>query len=616
MPIFEGLAVQAFIKQSKQNSDRLRSAAFAPVASVLLLSLALLAGCAPTQVKPDAASEKPVVAAIGEDPQTKTEVENLPNIELTPQILYQLLLAEISGQRGDLSVTVAAYADLANSTRDPRIARRAAEVAVYARQNEAALAPAQLWVELSPESLQARQLLVGILASMDKLEEAETHLKFVLERDPRHAADILMRLTRTLARSGERQDLARMVERVSENMKAVPEAGFARAYAAHALGDPARGLKEVEQTLAQKPDWEQAVLLKAQLIQDQKGAPEALAYLKQYLAAHPQAREVRQQYARALAGDKKFNEARAEFKVLEQDQPGNGEVGHALAVLALQSGDLDEARRRFEDLLNSGQGNANALRLALGQLAEMQRRPDDALAWYDKITLGEQYVQSHLRHANLLTAKDGVDVGRTYLQNSAKRLPKDAETERIQFILGESNLLRDANRNEECFQTLEKGLATYPGNVDLLYDSALAAEKIGKSELAESRLRELIRIRPDHAHAYNALGYSLTDRGVRLDEAQQLLTKAVELAPTDPFIMDSLGWLLFRRGDLAGAATQLGKALSLRADPEIAAHLGEVQWNLGQHDVATRTWTDALQANPGNDVLVAVMKKYLEPAAK
>lgn len=602
-------------------SDRCRLPAsrfFSATLSALLASL-VLSACAPVApklenaAKPAAQAEK---TAAADDAAAKNDVGPLPDVALTGDLLFQALMAEISGQRGQLNVAVNQYIDLAKKTRDPRIARRAAEVAVYARQNVAALEPAQLWVELAPNSLAARQLMVGVLASMDRLDEAEVHLKYVLERDANHAADILMRLTRTLARSGDRKDLAQMIMRVSANMKGLPEVGFARAYACHALGEAERGLPEIEQALSLKPDWEQAALLKAQLLQEKNGQQAALDYLQTYLKARPDAAEVRQQYARALAGEKKFDEARTQFKTLEHDQPGNSEIGHALAVLALQSGDLDEAQRRFEGLLQSGQGSANALRLALGQLSEMRNQPEAALVWYDQITPGEQYTQAKLRHANLMLPRTGVDAARAYLKEAAKRLPLDAAAERAQLILGEANLLRDANRNEECQQVLEEGLKAYPDNVDLLYDAGLGAEKLGRHEEAEVRLRELIRLRPDHAHAYNALGYSLTERGERLDEAELLLSKAVELAPGDPFIMDSLGWLLFKRGNFKAAAEQLAKAYLLKADPEIAAHLGEAQWQMGQKEQAVRTWREAAKANSDNDVLGATMKKYLEPAAK
>ena len=172
-------------------------------------------------------------------------------------------------------------------------------------------------------------------------------------------------------------------------------------------------------------------------------------------------------------------------------------------------------------------------------------------------------------------------------------------------------MLRDAGRDKEAFDTLDKGLKASPEQPDLLYESALQAEKAGHGEVLEPRLRKLIKLKPDFAHAYNALGYSLAERGERLDEALVLITKAVELAPGDPFILDSLGWVLYRKGDMEPAREKLAQALALRPDPEIAAHLGEVLWKLGRHDEAERTWKDAARITPSNAALAATMKKFL-----
>jgi len=174
----------------------------------------------------------------------------------------------------------------------------------------------------------------------------------------------------------------------------------------------------------------------------------------------------------------------------------------------------------------------------------------------------------------------------------------------------EAQLLRDANRNGDAFEVLDSALRAEPENVDLLYESALTAERIGRIDVMEGRLRKLIALKPDHAHAYNALGYSLADRNQRLDEAEALIRKGLALTPDDPFIIDSLGWTLFRRGNTGGALEQLQKAYGLRPDPEIAAHLGEVLWTLGRRDEAARIWRDAAKANPDSSVLVDVIKKF------
>ena len=208
--------------------------------------------------------------------------------------------------------------------------------------------------------------------------------------------------------------------------------------------------------------------------------------------------------------------------------------------------------------------------------------------------------------AGVLARIGRIDEARRGLHEATATGPRD----RAQLVLGEAQILREAGRLAEAYDVLEGGLAALPGQADILYEAALAADKIGKLDVSERYLRELIKITPDNAHAYNALGYSLADRNERLEEAQQLIDKALQLSPDDPFILDSKGWVLFRKGDSGGALDVLKKALALRADPEIAAHCGEVLWALGRRDEALKTWTEAAKSSPGNEALTATIKRF------
>jgi tetratricopeptide (TPR) repeat protein len=181
--------------------------------------------------------------------------------------------------------------------------------------------------------------------------------------------------------------------------------------------------------------------------------------------------------------------------------------------------------------------------------------------------------------------------------------------QRVQMILAEAQILRDANRNREAFDLLEKSLEKLPNHPDLLYESAMTAEKLSKLDVQESQLKKLIQLKPDYAHAYNALGYSLADRNERLPEARDLIEKALKLSPDDSFIIDSMGWVLYRQGKTKDALEWLQKAYAARPDAEIAAHLGEVLWVLGRHDAAERVLSDAAQKDPGNEAIANTLKR-------
>jgi tetratricopeptide (TPR) repeat protein len=565
-----------------------------PVAVVAALMLSACAQ-APARQSVEAAPEV----------QPKVRVEPLPQQELTGQILYQTLLAEIAGQRGNLDLSASAYMDLARSTRDPRVARRAAEMALHGRNLDMALQATRLWVEIDPESSQAHQMMAGLLVSANRLDELQPHVAKLLAQEGENLSDGLLRLNRLFARYPDKKAVLTMVEQLTQPYIGLPEAHFARAQAALNAAEWRRGVAEADKALDLRPDWDIAVMLKAQL--QRADSPEAaIETLRAYLAGHPQAREVRLQYARNLVGARKFSQARTEFQRLLGDFPGNADVIYAVAVLSVQLSDWEVAEENFKKLLGKDFAEIDTVRLYLGQIAEERKQFDAALRWYAEVAPGEQYLAAQLRIAQLLAKQGNLDAGRRHLQEARAA----GNADRIQLLLAESQLLRDGGRTKDAYELLAGSLAAQPEQPELLYESALLAEKLGRHEAMEASLRKLIRLKPEHAHAYNALGYSFAERNQRLEEAEQMVVKALQLSPDDPFIIDSMGWVLYRKGDNEGALTHLQRAFSIRPDPEIAAHLGEVLWALGRRDEAKRTWQEAAKAHPGNEVLAEVIKRF------
>ncbi len=564
---------------------------------------ALLSACAQAPAQP-VAETAPAQTVRATKP--KERVEPLPKQELTGQILYQALLAEIAGQRGDFGLSASAYLDLARSTRDPRVARRAAEIALHGRNLDGALQAARLWVEIDPDSSQARQMLAGLLVSANRLDELQPHVARLLAQEGEHLSDGLTRLNRLFARHPDKKAVLVIVEQLTVPYLGLAEAHFARAQAALNAAAWQRGVAEADKALALRPDWDLAAMLKAQL-QRAESPEAAIETLRTYLAGHPKAREVRLQYARSLVGARKFPQARAEFQRLLGDFPGNADVIYAVAILSMQLSDWAAAEENFKKLLGQDFAENDTVRLYLGQIAEEGKRYEEALRWYGEVAPGEQRMAAQLRIAQLLAKLGRLEEGRRHLQ--AARQASNADP--VPYLLAESQLLRDAGKTREAYELLEASLAAQPEQPELLYESALLAEKLGRHDMLEANLRKLIGIKPDHAHAYNALGYSFAERNVRLAEAEQLIVKALQLSPDDPFIIDSMGWVLYRKGDSAGALAHLQRAFSIRPDPEIAAHLGEVLWMLGRRDEARATWQEAAKANPGNDVLAEVIKRFL-----
>ncbi|MGE5466140.1 MAG: tetratricopeptide repeat protein [Ignavibacteria bacterium] len=527
----------------------------------------------------------------------------LPSVALTPQLLHEFLVAEIAGQRGQMALAVGTYLDLAKTTRDPRVAKRAAEVALFARRYEPALEAARLWAETDPDSQPARQMLAGLLAVNGRYDELAGQIGKLLSSAGPDIGPVLMRLNRYFARSNDKAAVHKLIDQVTAPYLGVAEAHFVRAVAAYEAQDQVAAQHEAGRALALRPNWEQAALLRAQIAPHD---PRTLDDLASFVAANPGANDARLAYARALVSAKRYEAAREQFSQVLAANPNNPDIIYAVAVLSLQLNDRSLAETNLKRLVELGYSESDSARLYLGQIAEDRKAPEEAVHWYEQVGPGEQFVPAQLRLASVLAQSGKLDEARKRLHEAQAANPR----ERAQLVIGEAQLLREAGRHADAYAVLEGALATQPEQPEILYEAALAAEKIGRPEVLERDLRLLIKLKPDNAHAYNALGYSLADRGERLDEAQKLIDKALELAPGDPFILDSKGWVLYRKGDAAGALEVLKRAFSIRPDPEIAAHLGEVLWVLGRRDEAVKAWDAAAKASPDNEALAATIKRF------
>jgi len=540
------------------------------------------------------------LAACGAFSQTK----NIPSSELNEPMLYEFLLGEIALQRGDNGLAAQTFLDLAKRTRDPRVARRAVEIANQARMPELALEAAKTWHGLEPKSSQALQVVAALLVGNKRVEEALPYLEKLLAAEGVTLETGFMQLNRLLAGNPDKAANLRVVRHLAALHPQLPQAHFALAQASVAAGDDATAVAAIRRAAALRPEWELAALLEAQILQKRSPA-EAAKVLEAFVAKNPNSREARLNYARMLVMDRRLPEARKQFEAVLAANPGNTEVIYAVGLLAFQLKDYPVAEENMKRLLGMRYPDVNGVRYVLGQIAEEQKYWPQAVQWYESIAEGEHLLPARMRTANAIAKQGKLDEARQLL----KRVATDNPGEQTQLTVAEAQLLREANRNQDAFQLLSDALQKEPDQPELLYDHALTAEKLERFDILEANLRKLIQVRPDHAHAYNALGYSFAERNMRLQEARKLIEQALELAPDDYFIMDSLGWVLYREGNLKGAAEQLRRAYSGRPDAEIGAHLGEVLWILGERDEANRVWQESLKSSPDNETLHKTIKR-------
>jgi tetratricopeptide (TPR) repeat protein len=527
---------------------------------------------------------------------------------LDPDLMYKFLMAEIAGQRGDIEFASDTYLQLARITGDARVARRATEIALYAKRDDVALETARIWYQADPNSATARRTLADLLIKSGDLRSAQPLLAEVLATSQGGPQPVLMQLYELCAGHPDKAAVYKLVRDLTAPYASLPESYYVLAQAAYANGDPQQALRHAEQAMKLRPDWQQGALLKSLLFREQD-REQALAYMDEFLEAHPDAHELRLTYARALVAERRYAEAKEEFRVLLDTNSKNANLVFTLGLLSAQIDDPVAADEQFKNALSLGYGDPDAVYYQLGQVNEKLERYDEAARWYRAVRGGDQFVAAQARYALLLARRDGVDEARNYLHS----LEVADDAQRVQLIQAEAHMLREVRDYEQSYQVLQSALDERPDHPALLYDVALAAEKTDRLDISESRLLQLIELRPESAQAYNALGYTLADRTERYDEAREYIVKALALEPDDPFILDSMGWVEYRLGNVEEGIRYLRRAYELQPDPEIAAHLGEVLWVKGEKDEARRIWRDIAEKHPDNETLKQAMRKYLGP---
>lgn len=521
--------------------------------------------------------------------------------------LYRLMLAEIAGQRDQLDVAVENYLEVARVTRDPDVIERAIRIAVHARDDDAAAEVAQLWLQISPDNSDAHQVLAAVAIRNDDVDKAVRHLGHIIDQgsDQSQVSQRLWLIANMLGREKNHATALAVMERLVADYRDNADALFAYAHVAVRLDDLERAEALFERILELQPDNINAVMNYVSLLQKQGDRQTALNWLDENLDRFGDNFNLRLVYARLLTDDRQFESAREEFRQLAEEAPDNADVIYSLGLLSLQSNQLDEAEHYFSRMLEIGQRQHES-RYYLGRIAEERGELDSAGDYYTSVDGGDNYLDAQIRRGLILAKQDQVDAALAHLEG----IETDDQSGRQLLIQAEAEILMRQERLAEAMEIYNRALAETPDDTNLLYNRAMLAEKMDKLELLERDLRRILEQDPDHAQALNALGYTLADRTDRLEEAYKLIERALELSPNDFYILDSMGWVLYRMGRLDEAETYLRRALEMRNDPEVAAHLGEVLWVKGEREAAREVWETALQTTPDDERLLDVIKRF------
>ncbi len=560
-----------------------------------------------------------VFQARAQAPAPAAEASAPVNSALDAELMYQLLLGEFHVQGGDPGSGFSLILDAARKTNDARLYGRAVEIALRSRSGDSALQAARAWKGAQPTSREANRSLLQVLLLLNRVADTTDSLKSEIALTPLpERARVIAALVQSYARVTDKKLAASVFEQaLADHLSAGATAGMAWSAVGRmrlAAGDQNGALEAAQKGAAIAPRDTEPTLLALDLMQPK--VPQAEALVQKFMASQANA-EIRMGYARALVDAQRDAEATQQLQLVIKEKPDLADAWLVLGELQSQSNQLanaEESLKRYVDLVtkrtaqNRQDNNRGLIQayLSLAQVAEKRRDFAAAEQWLGKIPDSAEMMSAQMRRASIQAKQGRIEQAVQLLRALPERNPAEARAK----ITAEVSLLRDNKRYQSAYDLLLSVTARDPKDSDLVYDLAMMAEKLGRLDEMERRLRDLIAARPNFHHAYNALGYSLADRNQRLPEAKQLIQKALEQAPGDPFITDSLGWVEFRMGNKAEALRLLDIAYKARPDAEIAAHLGEVLWSMGNRDRAQTVWREGLLLNAENETLAETLRRF------
>lgn len=524
-----------------------------------------------------------------------------------PDAVYYILAAEVAGQRGQYEAALENYIKASDLTQDVKVLQRATQLALYLKKNDQALDLASRWLKSEPDSLEARRLTAMLLLKAGRTDEAFEQLVVVLGMPGVDTENTMIDLVKLMSAEGSKGDSAGLLRRLSERFPHKAELHFAYALLAADKGEYAVALAETEKALSQHPDWSRARLLQAQIMSKMGDSQKAKGVMQKALQSDPKNLRLRLIYSQFLAksGDSRGAENELE-KVLAKD-PDNEDAQFGSAMYKLDQGQDEHARRLFERLAQSPSRRMQAY-FYLGLIDARKNDFQGALQWFDKVSDGPAVFDAQVNAVSALYNLGQMETVRQRLAELRRQYPQEA----LRLYLLEAELLTKQKDYAGAFELLSRALEEMPGQPELLYTRALVAEQVDRVDVLESDLRLLLQKNPNDPNALNALGFTLADRSVRLEEAKGYIRRALEMKPDDPAIMDSYGWVHYRLGDYQTALEYLRKAYAKLQDPEIGAHLGEVLWESGNRSEAKKIWMESSRKEPDHKNIKKVMERYPE----
>lgn len=524
--------------------------------------------------------------------------------ELDEDLVYSYLVGEIGAHRGELRLSQTHYQHAAILARDAYAAERATRIALHLKDYQAGLASVRRWVELDPNNISARQLAAVLFLRDGQNEEAGEQLDALVKIADARGSDGFLQAAGALSVESDRDAAEQLMQGLQERNPDEVRALYALAVLETAHRRFAEAEVRLREVIERKPDWEQPRILLSRVLVAQSQRDQALAFLDGSVDSNPDSLLLRTAYSRLLVDSGDYSRALEQFRALHGLNPEDNEIAFGYAMLATQQEQWAEARPIWQAL----RGNADRRDEAsyyLAQIEEHEGNDELAIGLFRSVGGDELKVDAVMRMAQIMARTGRLDQSREALQLA--RIANPGRT--TDLYVAETQIVQKYGEPDDALALYDTAISAYPDNLDLLYNRALFVVELGDFPRMERDLLQLLEQDPDHADALNALGYTLADRNERLDQAFIYVSRALKLRPESPAILDSMGWVLYRQGDLQQAASYLRRALELNQDDEIAAHLGEVLWVSGRRDDAQAVWREALTHKPDSDKIHSAIER-------
>jgi tetratricopeptide (TPR) repeat protein len=526
--------------------------------------------------------------------------------ELSGDLLYELLVGEFAGNAGDTTLAIESYDRAAMITQDARVAARATYIAVYSEQYEKALDLLERWEKLEPEDPDIPRLYATTYLKLGQPLSAAAYIQSILDTVEGNGHDKALAVKRLLAKESSVEDGLIVLDTLNKSDPGNQHMLILQARYAAQLEKFDEAIVLLDHVLEIDPTQADVHIIKARILAAQGKQEQAMALVALVLMEQPDNDHLRLQYARMLVEQRQFHQAKAQFNLLLKNDPQNADILLSMGLLDIETGDLDDAALHLQQLVEIGQ-KEDISNYYLGRIAQNREEHKIAISYYLKVKSGDYVFDAKLRIAGLFARLGRVDEGLQQLEVLAEK--QTAWPNRVRVYLAQGEILASKQRYAEALEMYSRALQQKPDDADLLYARALIAEKVDRIDITEADLLKLLSAQPENANALNALGYTLADRTERLEEARDYIKRAAELVPDDPAILDSLGWVSYRLGNMQDALKWLGMAFEKLEDAEIAAHYGEVLWKNNQKAEAEKVWNIGLENNADHPVLLETMKR-------